>query len=139
MKYNDEYQKVSVHCEPKWSMRFGNAIMCDFEFDMNLPSRNVDKVLKFHNLTKKYTFLVKKCNFWNLKVRLNFNFQPFEGFLYSKRAQTFGCHFHVWKFMEKLRYCMGSVDFLESLKHQISLESIGKISICQENWNSFFL
>ena len=67
------------------------------------------------------------------KVRLNFHFQPFEAFLYSKRAQTFCSHFHVWKFMENLSYSTGQVDSLESPKYQISLESIGKISICQEN------
>ena len=62
LKFNNNLVNVyetTIHCEPNWSMRFGNAIMCDFEFYMNLPFRNVDKVLNFHNLSKKYTFLVK--------------------------------------------------------------------------------
>ena len=35
-----------------WSMRFEDAIMCDFVFDINLPSRNIDKGLNFHNIAK---------------------------------------------------------------------------------------
>ena len=34
--------------------------------------------------------------------------------------------------MEELGYSMGQADFLERLKYQILLDTIGQISICQK-------
>ena len=70
------------HCDSKWLKLSGNANLGDFVFYINIPSRHIAKVLNFHNREKKYTFLVKLSNFWKLKVRLNFHFQPFERFLF---------------------------------------------------------